>query len=99
MSFLKIFKILKLNIKTFLVEVIVAFAILTKQLFKFSTKFVFILVKTLFKTSISASAYIFLTILLVCGIIRPKTYTLIVLVVHSFDLACRIKGFYHDVQN
>jgi hypothetical protein len=53
----------------------------------------------LFKTSISASAYIFLTILLVCGIIRPKTYTLIVLIVHSFDLACRIKGFYHDVQN
>lgn len=86
-----------IKIKYILLEIVIAIAILFKQFFKFSTKFLLVLVKTLFKTSVSASAYIFLTILLVCGIIKPRTYTLIVLIVHSFDLACRVKGFFQDV--
>ena len=60
---------------------------------KFWFRFLVVLAKTLFKTSLSASIYILLTALLITGAIKPRTHTLVVLLFHSFDLAVQLKKF------
>lgn len=80
-------------IKNFLIETFIVLCIFIKNITKFWFRFTVILAKALFKTSLSASVYIVLTILLVTGVVRPRTYTLVVLLIHSFDLAIQFRRF------